>query len=640
MKARGLLIAVCLLGVSPLAVAKEPVERGSYRFVLGKLAAIEGEPEQALEEYERAVKLGPDDPYLRLEFGELLLRMARSGGGERGGLLRRAREQAEAAGALAPENRDVLRLRADIELSLTESEPAAVDRARAHLETLRRSDPGDLGTMTALGQLYLRQQRFGDAAAVFREAIQNRPRSRMLYPLLVEALVRSERVEEAMAALRELLAADAGAMESRLTLADLLSDRGEHQAAVETLRGAPAEQSGDVELNRRLAFELFRTGDLTGAERALQPLLAAEPDSFPGRYLRALILEAQARSDEAAGELEALTARAPENIDLSRALARVRERQGRLSEAAALLEAMAVRQAAAGKADVASALRLQVALAWSRNQRWPETLGAVEPLLADGDTSVRADAALIQADALSRLGRGEEALAALDRFIAAGSTAPLVAQRAETLFRLDRRAEAVAALDGLIAGGDPRGVLLAAEVYQRFDDWQRAIAILETARRADPGSSELAFRLAAAYERGGRRDEAIAAFRLLIEHQPDFAPALNYLGYMYAERGESLDEALRLARRAVDLDPGNGAYVDSLGWAHFQRREYDAARDQLERAAGLLPTDATILEHLGDVYRALGDDGRAGAAYQKALGLESENAEAVRRKLAALRSGS
>ena len=89
--------------------------------------------------------------------------------------------------------------------------------------------------------------------------------------------------------------------------------------------------------------------------------------------------------------------------------------------------------------------------------------------------------------------------------------------------------------------------------------------------------------------------------------QPENSHALNYLGYMWADNGENLEQALELIRRAVDLDPNNGAFVDSLGWALFRLGEFEQARRHLERANQLVPRDSTILEHLGDVYVALGD---------------------------------
>jgi tetratricopeptide (TPR) repeat protein len=102
---------------------------------------------------------------------------------------------------------------------------------------------------------------------------------------------------------------------------------------------------------------------------------------------------------------------------------------------------------------------------------------------------------------------------------------------------------------------------------------------------------------------------------------------------MYAERGENLQEALALIQRAVGLDPGNGAYIDSLGWVYYQLGEYDEAIVHLRQATNLVPGDGTVLEHLGDAYLALGDHGKARDAYRRALGLNLEDREKVQTKL-------
>ena len=61
---------------------------------------------------------------------------------------------------------------------------------------------------------------------------------------------------------------------------------------------------------------------------------------------------------------------------------------------------------------------------------------------------------------------------------------------------------------------------------------------------------------------------------------PDNAPALNYLGYMLAERGERLDESVSFLKKALQIEPENGSYLDSLGWAYFKADKLDLADDE------------------------------------------------------------
>lgn len=170
-------------------------------------------------------------------------------------------------------------------------------------------------------------------------------------------------------------------------------------------------------------------------------------------------------------------------------------------------------------------------------------------------------------------------------------------------------------------------------VLQDAGAFEAALPRLKAARGEADDSLESRFRLASCLERLGRREESIAEFRLLLEERPDFAPALNYLGYMWIERAENLEEAVRLVDRAVRLDPDNGAYVDSLGWGLFHLGRLPEAARALERAARLLPRDPTVLEHLGDVLAASGDLVGAREAYDRALAAGADGLSTLDDKL-------
>jgi tetratricopeptide (TPR) repeat protein len=85
---------------------------------------------------------------------------------------------------------------------------------------------------------------------------------------------------------------------------------------------------------------------------------------------------------------------------------------------------------------------------------------------------------------------------------------------------------------------------------------------------------------------------------------PDDHEALNYLGYMYAQRGEHLDEAISLIKKALEFEPENGAYMDSLGWAYFKKGMLKEALFNLEKAQEVMP-DPQIEGHLKEVKEKL-----------------------------------
>ena len=145
----------------------------------------------------------------------------------------------------------------------------------------------------------------------------------------------------------------------------------------------------------------------------------------------------------------------------------------------------------------------------------------------------------------------------------------------------------------------------------------------------------------AAAEQAGLVDKAAELIKKSIELAPDSsAEAYNFLGYMWVERGEHLEEAGEMIKKAVASDPENGAYLDSLGWYFFKKADYPKALEQLLKAAvAIKPEDAVVLEHVGDTYQQLGKVPQALQYWQKALAVDAgikgvaEKIEAAKQKV-------
>jgi tetratricopeptide (TPR) repeat protein len=127
------------------------------------------------------------------------------------------------------------------------------------------------------------------------------------------------------------------------------------------------------------------------------------------------------------------------------------------------------------------------------------------------------------------------------------------------------------------------------------------------------------FELGAVYDKQKRFPDAEATFKELLARDAENAPALNYLGYMLAERGERLEESVDLLKKALQIDPDNGSYLDSLGWAYFKADKLDLAETNLRRAADQLKTNSVIQDHYGEVLFKLGRYDEAIAAWSRAL---------------------
>ena len=105
----------------------------------------------------------------------------------------------------------------------------------------------------------------------------------------------------------------------------------------------------------------------------------------------------------------------------------------------------------------------------------------------------------------------------------------------------------------------------------------------------------------------------------MLAANPQSAATLNYLGYMNADRDVRLEESLSYIKTAVSLEPTNGAYLDSLGWAYFKLGKYDLAEENLTKASLRMGSDPTVQDHLGDLYQKTGRLKLAAAHWERAV---------------------
>ncbi len=717
---------VAALLTPPLGAAEQATDNGggdfflrqrqaAFEFARGKLLAEEGAFEEALEAYDRALELDGSDPYSRIEVAEFhayLSQISRSAA-RRLEYLETAAGYAGEARRLAPENLEILRSYAQVHLRLGEHQLGALEQAREAYEEMRGQTEGDLQVLTSLGQIYLWKQQWQSAIEVLEEAVSYRPGHRMIQTMLLDALLKVDRLADAENVLARLVEIEPESLEYRLRLAELQSERDDHRAAATTLSSAPAEVLENTRLRQFMAQELHLSGAHEEALAAVDALRGELPDSSAMGRLRAAILSSLTRYEEAIEELEPLIAGeqdADRRVQDTMLLSRLMERVGRLEDAARLLEepvedvdatrrlqrelaligvlerqgeteraverlkrqtesadehlpmlslalaellarlertedGLAVlddaitRLEAGGRAGEIERLALRRLALLAAAEDWQGLAQQAPELFEAASKDVRSAAEVLYAEALAHQGRVDDALEVLSAEASEVDEQRQVARKAQLLHEHGRAEEAGALLGTVIESGDADDLFLAAQVYQRLQRYPESVPLLERLVAEQEQPLQALFLLGAAHERSGDHDKAVAAFRRLLETAPDHAPTLNYLGYMWADLGENLPEAVTLIRRAVALDPDNGAYVDSLGWAYFQLGRYEEARGHLEWAARLVPDDATILEHLGDLYVALKDVERAKVSYQQALALgdaDLDDADALRRKLETL----
>jgi tetratricopeptide (TPR) repeat protein len=399
--------------------------------------------------------------------------------------------------------------------------------------------------------------------------------------------------------LERVLAGGVQDLTVQLTLSEVYLRNGQHDAAIAQLTDFLRDRPGYLPAAMLLVEAYRGAGRAADADRLVEELRGG-PDRSPTR--EAEQFEAQGRWDEAVDAWVAVVADDPEN------------RQYQVRHAAAL--------ANGGRLGEARERLLEVARQWPDDASVWYLLMQVE--LRDGQPDAAEGAAMRIAEIDPDDPRGPLALAEVRS--RRGNHQGVVAA-------LGARVQAASQTD-IASGVYARMASLLASAFVDLDDSRNAVQTLETARQQAPDDLDLLFSLAATYERTDEFDRAERAFRDLVSADPAHAAGLNYLGYMLAERGRKLDEAVSFITRALAIDADNPAYLDSLGWAYFKQSRFDEALSPLERAASGAPDASVIQEHLGDLYLELKRYDDAEAAFGRAMEGDQDgtDADALRKK--------
>lgn|GEM_PF-6788920 len=213
-----------------------------------------------------------------------------------------------------------------------------------------------------------------------------------------------------------------------------------------------------------------------------------------------------------------------------------------------------------------------------------------------------------------------EAVRRMER-VAEGSEEPGVLLRLATYYaELDRRSDAVVLLERLQKSRpqNPDFMFYLGLAWSDSGEYGKAIDWLNKALVLSPNNPDIHFQLAMNWDKKKNFHRTEFHLEKTIELNPQHHPALNFLAYSWAERGESLEKALALALRAVALDPANDAYQDTLGWAYFKLGRW-AEAELVMGPVSQRVEDPVVWQHQGDILHALGRKDEAVRAWQEAL---------------------
>ena len=167
--------------------------------------------------------------------------------------------------------------------------------------------------------------------------------------------------------------------------------------------------------------------------------------------------------------------------------------------------------------------------------------------------------------------------------------------------------------------------------HNQMKQFDEARKYLSNALKIRPDSPNVLHTMAILYDEIEDWDKSDEIYKRLIKADSTDAQAFNNYAYSLVERNEQLNKALELAKQAIDLEPENPSYLDTIGWIYFKLNNVNKAREYIEASIKITGDNAVVLEHLGDVFMKNKNPETALGFYKRALNLDKSNERLIKK---------
>ena len=441
-------------------------------------------------------------------------------------------------------------VRIDLVRMAEETDPARISLLRQdailYLRQIAESLPGDLDTLYTLGDLLVKERQLADAISVYEKIERLQPGDFQVKQRLAQTFLAMDDQPKAIAMLESLASSRKSPSNIHYYLAELYLQAGDQANAITHFRLATEQSPQD-----------------------------------PAPWLKLAAIQSETDNEDAVATLSAALEKMPGHPKLLEVLALVRVNQKRYEEAATLLrqvyktvtekdpDAIPSNLFFYNFATVCTHLRQS-----SEAASWLQKAVEQEPALLDlymqramtGTRTFRKNAT----ETLHELA-----------LLPGTETAAIHAHLANLYLTQNKPAKAV------------REFETASEIVQK-DSLQAAVL-----------SPRFYFWFGVSLDQTKQTDRAVPMFEECLRLEPNYGDALNYLAYLWATQGVRLTEALQHAQAALAIEPGNAAYLDTLGWVYYRLERYTDALDFLQQADRLHPGDPEIQDHIQKVRKKL-----------------------------------
>jgi tetratricopeptide (TPR) repeat protein len=620
--------------------AATPADRAQayYHLALASLneeeAVTDGRPEfatRAIEEYKLALNADPASPELNNALADLYFRTGHS---------REAESTARELLKSAPDDIDAHKLLGHIYLrTLSEGQDTAgaaapatsdvLDKAITEFEKIVALQPQSVEERMVLGQLYTVKHDQKKAEEQFKTAQAIEPESEDVVLNLARLYAESGDVVHEIKVL-EGVAAGSRTAKVEDALGGAYEQLKQPKEAIAAYRRAAILEPDDLHTLDALAEALLNDNQLDEALKQYRQLADADPENAGALVHIGEIQRRQGKYEDALATILVALKKDPGDLEAGYNQGLLLDVLGRYDEAAQTYEKLVDQTSHANgaytddeKANRAIFLERLGAVYAEQNKIDQAVAGFQKMIDMGGDAAVSGYRG--QVGAYSDAKMFDKAVQVSRKAIEANPKNPeMKLMLAERLGDVDKTDEGLALAKGLLnnSAEDRTVWLTLGQMCVRARRWKDADDAFNEADELTTNQDDRAFLLYLRGELADRQkhyEQAEQFFRQALDLEPESAGVLNYLGYMLADRGTKLPEALKMIRKAVDLEPVSGAYLDSLGWVYFKMGEYELAEENLRQAVDRDQTDATVHEHMGDLYEKTGRIRLAAAQWELSL---------------------
>ena len=612
----------------PVAAADKAASYYNYSLghLYAELAGASGNRElftKAVDSYRAAMKADPGATFIAEELSDLYIQSGR---------LREAVTEAEDALKQNPDDLNSRRLLARIYTRLIGDSQAnridenMVKKAIEQYQKITAGDPKDLESWIMLGRLDKVSQNSTEALAAYKKALEIDADNEDAMTGMAQVYTDLGDSKAAADLLRKVADKNPNPR-SLMSLANVYEQMKDYSLAAEMLRRALQQQPGNSDLKHALAQDLLFSDQADDALKVYQDLVEEDPKDEQALLRISKIYQQKrdfAKAHEAADKAKELD---PNNLEIQYNEVTLLAFEGRTAEAVktlkGILEATAKKSYSSDERNNRISLLDALGGLYQKTEQFNLAAEAYRQMAElDPDVAPRASAEVVETYRLAKdFAKAEaEADAASKKY---PNDRLVRSVHASLLADMGRTDQAVAETKKLLDGKNDRDTYInLAQIYDKAKNYSEMAKMLDSAEKLSTGNDDkvgVIFMRGAMYERMKNYTEAEEEFRKALALNPDNASALNYLGYMLADRGVRLEEARDLIAKAVERDPKNGAYLDSLGWVLFRLNKLPEAEAKLREALEQMSRDPTVHDHLGDVYFHEGKIREAIAQWQSSL---------------------